>query len=153
MMGIARLATASLIGSRLARFELCCRNLKQLYPGLILDSDRDPFPTIPAFKIGGVAVCNSVVIPLVPSAAGTRQVAATLSTSGIQAAISPMHLLLLQSFATAVDEVVADVSARARAAAPRNKAPVPSQQSPHHVRKHFLVRVPICFWHGRAALL
>lgn len=93
-----------------------CRNWKQLYPDLILDPERDPFPAIPAVKIAGVSICDSNVIPLIPTAAGTRHVAATMRTTGVQIAVSPVHLQLFNSFAAAVEEVVEDVSRRGRAA-------------------------------------
>ena len=93
-----------------------CRNWKQLYPDLILDPERDPFPAIPAIRIAGVSICDSNVIPLIPTAAGTRHVAATMRTTGIQVAVSPAHLQLFRSFAAAVDEVLEDVSRRGRAA-------------------------------------
>lgn len=91
--------------------------MKSIYPGLILDPNRDPFPLLPAIKVAGMSVCDSNVIPMLPTVAGTRFVAATLRVKGVQVAISPEHFHLLNSFFTGLSDVLADVSQRAAAAA------------------------------------
>jgi hypothetical protein len=91
--------------------------MKSIFPGLILDPDRDPFPVLPAIKVAGMSVCDSTVIPMLPTVAGTRFVAATVRMKGVQVAISPEHFRLLNSFFTGLSNMLADVSQRAAAAA------------------------------------
>ena len=85
---------------------------------------------LPAFKIAGFSLCETTLIPMVPTVAGARHVAATARVAGVQIGVSPEHVRLAHRLGTRLQAVLDDAAARALAAAAAAAAPVDADAMP-----------------------